>query len=142
MLVEPIADPGAIEPADLHRGYRERLAAVIEEVGTAAVAEQTGIPSDRLESLPDADPGLTLAETAEILGVGGEAGASESLGQEARDHLLLRMSSAVVDVDALAAALDGEFGPRDYQQMIEGEMPMSLAEYARIYLYVEQQNPF
>ena len=76
------------------------------------------------------------------MAVGGERGASESIRQEARDHLLLRMSSAVVDVDALATALDGEFGPRDYQQMIEGELSMPLAEYARIYLYVERQNPF
>lgn len=142
MLAEPIDDPAAIEPADLHRQYRERLAAVIEEAGSAAVAEETGIATDRLESLPDVDPGLTIADAADILAVDGEAGPSESIRQEARDHLLLGMSSAVVDVDALAGALSGEFGPRDYQQMIEGEMPMPLGEYARIYLYVERQNPF
>ncbi len=142
MLLEGIDDPAATDPADLHRRYLERLATVIETAGIGVVAEETGIASDRLDSLPDTDPGLTLAEAADILAVGAERETGKSLREEARDHLLLRMSSAVVDVDALATALSGEFEARDYQQMIEGEMPMALSEYARISLYIERQNPF
>lgn len=141
MLVEPIDDPETIEAGDLHRQYLEELAAAIAKVGADQVAEETGIDVARLDSLPDTNSGFTVAEAAEILAASGADGHGESLRQEVRDHLLLRMSSAVVDVDALAAALPGEFGPRDYQQMIEGERPMPLAEYARIYLHVERQNP-
>lgn len=142
MLVEPIDDVADIDVQDLHRRYRRELGRVIDAEGVETVARGTGIAPDRLAALPEEDPGLTLADAASILATAVDQPDAESIRQEARDHLLLTMSSAVVDVDALATAMGGDLEPRDYQQMIEGHMAMPLAEYARIRYYLETKNPY
>jgi hypothetical protein len=142
MLVESIGDIEDIDVGDLHRRYRRELGDVIETVGVETVARETGIARERLALLPAEDPGLTLADAAAILSTAPDRPDAGSIRQEVRDHLLLTMSSAVVDVDALATAMGGDLEPRDYQQMIEGTMAMPLAEYARIRYYLETKNPY
>lgn len=141
MLVDEIGDE-SVEVSDLHRRYLTELARVIDAVGLDTVANATGIERERLTALPERDRSLTVAEATAILGCDDEYPDPDVMRQEVRDHLMLEMSSAVVDVDALSSALGGDFGPRDYQQMIEGRMPMPLREYARIYRYVEAKNPY
>lgn len=142
MLAEPIDAVDEIDPGDLHREYRRELGRVLESEGVETVAKATGIGRERLDQLPDGDPGLTLDEATAILATREGSPDAGTLRQEARDHLLLTMSSAVVDVDALASAMGGDLGPQEYQQMIEGRMAMPLGEFARIRYYVASKNPF
>jgi len=51
---------------------------------------------------------------------------------EVRDALLLGMSAAMLDVDRVAAEVDGDVDPKEIQGMIEGRHPMTLVEYARL----------
>lgn len=141
MLREDIAE-GISDTASLHRRYLAELARIVEEIGLEIAVAETGIERSRLEALPDRDEGLTVEEVTEILALQPEAAEASTIRRNVRDHLILEMSSAVVDVDALASGLDGDLGPRDYQQMIEGRMAMPLREYARIYRFVAENNPF
>ncbi|MFB6077068.1 MAG: DUF5791 family protein, partial [Candidatus Nanohaloarchaea archaeon] len=59
---------------------------------------------------------------------------------EARDILLMGMTAAVVDVDRLASAIDGEMEPKEIQQKVEGRQDMTVAEYARLHHELEAQG--
>jgi hypothetical protein len=56
---------------------------------------------------------------------------------EARDLLLMGMSSAVLDVEAVAAGIDDAMEPKEIQQKVEGRHPMTLDEFARLHAYIE-----
>ena len=139
MLVEEIEDD--IDAQDLERRYRLGLADIVSAVGIDEAAERTGIDPDRLETIGEDGSAFTVTEATAILSLV-EDRTPEEIRRDVSDHLKLEMSSAVVDVDAIASALDGDLEPKDYQQMIEGRIPMPLSEYARIYRYVESKNPF
>lgn len=139
MLVEDIEE--GVDAATLEQRYRRDLASRIDRLGVDTVAEATAIDADRLERVEDPGTPLTLKEVTAILAVDGDRTAA-AIMQDVRDHLMLQMSSSVVDVDALATALEGDLEPRDYQQMIEGRMAMPLSVYARIYRHVQSENPF
>lgn len=139
MLVEEIEDD--IDAEDLERRYRAGLADIVSTVGIEDAAERTGIDRDRLETIRADGSAFTVTEATAILSLV-EDRTPEEIRRDVGDHLKLEMSSAVVDVDAIASALDGDLEPKDYQQMIEGRIAMPLSEYARIYRFVESKNPF
>jgi hypothetical protein len=43
------------------------------------------------------------------------------------------MTTAVLDVDGLASAIDGAIEPKEIQQKVEGRQPISLREYALLH---------
>lgn len=131
MLTEEIPDPAATDPAALRRQYESDLAAVVDRVGTDAAADETGIPAERLESLEEGAD-LTVEEAAAVVALAEDTPDAETVRLEVQDHLMLAMSSAVMDVDAVAASVDGDLDPRDVQQKVEGRQPMTLAEYTQI----------
>jgi len=87
-------------------------------------------------------PELTVEEAAGVLGTSDDYPVAEDLLLEVRDHLMLQMSSAVMDVEALASGLDDDYDAKEIQQKLEGRQPMTLAEYARIHRYVAAENPY
>ena len=46
------------------------------------------------------------------------------------------MSSAMLNVDQIAADVEGDLDPKEVQGKVEGRHPMTLAEYARLHHYV------
>ncbi|MFB6267032.1 MAG: DUF5791 family protein [Halodesulfurarchaeum sp.] len=135
-----IDDPGALSPSELHRRMANSLVRTVREVGVAEAASETGIAEARLEDPSGADPPLSLSEAGAILALTGDHPDGEVAAQDLRDRLLLAMSAAIVDVDALAAGLDGELDARDIQQKIEGRRPMTLREFAEFYQFVEAKR--
>ncbi|MFB6268739.1 MAG: DUF5791 family protein, partial [Halobacterium sp.] len=128
---------------DVRAEYEAALASVVEAAGVDAVSEAAGVDAERLAALVDGDsPEFTVEEAAEVLAVSDDWPDAEGLLLEVRDNLMLQMSSAVMDVDALASGLDGDLDPKEIQQKIEGRQPMTLAEYARIYRHVASENPY
>ena len=135
---------------------------VLYDRDVARDAESPGSLLDRYESLlADAAKG---ADEASLTGAGVDGGAIEAVRSgdgedvtvadavaavaasdgsdpdallaEVRDSLLLGMSSAMLDVDRIAADVEGDIDPKEVQGKVEGRHPMSLAEYARIHHYV------
>lgn len=121
-------------PADLRAEYESVLAETIERLGVETVAERSGLASGTVEAvLAGESPELTLSEAAAVLAADEGRPDAEAIAAEARDVLLLGMTAAVVDVDALASALDGALEAKELQQKVEGRHPMTLAEYATVH---------
>ena len=142
MLVDEIADPDAVSPADVRAEYFETLAAIVEAVGVDTAAAET-LEESTLESIVAGDqPELTVEEAAELLALSEEYPDAEAIVLEIRDSVMLGMSSAVMDVDAMEAGLPLDIEARDIQQKIEGRQDMTLAEYAHIAHHIATENPY
>ncbi|WP_232687342.1 DUF5791 family protein [Halobacterium zhouii] len=143
MLADEIADPEDVTPEELRTEYEAALASVVEREGVEAAAEASGVDAERLDALVAGEsPEFTVEEAASVLALSEEWPDAEGIVLEVRDNLMLQMSSAVMDVDSLAAGIDTDLGPKEIQQKIEGRQPMTLAEYARIHQHVASENPY
>lgn len=125
MLHEIVAEPTTERSAALDL-YADALATALDR-GTLDGLEPDVV--DAVESGAIAD--LTVEEAAAVLGADPERPAADVIVAEAIDDLLLSMTTAVVDVDRVAARVDG-LTPRDVQQKVEGRASVTLAEYADI----------
>ena len=135
--------PAACEATrdELRAAYDDFLVATIQSVGASTVADETGVDEARIEALLDGDsPEISLTESAAILATDSEMPDAETILAEARNILLMGMSAAVLDVEALAAGIDDEMEPKEIQQKVEGRHPMSLDEYALLHSYIEGEK--
>ncbi|MFC7044897.1 DUF5791 family protein [Halobacteriaceae archaeon GCM10025711] len=137
MLYEEIADPEAVTPERLRVQYERELADVVDAVGVEAAASEADVDRSRLDSLLAGESvSFTVAEAARLLALAPDYPDGDVIMHELRDHVMLQMSSAVLDVDALESGLNGDLNAREIQQKIEGRREMTLAEYARIHHYI------
>lgn len=136
MLTDPI-DADAVTPGELVARYQERIAEAVDSVGRDVATEETGIAADRIDP-PDSED-LTVEDAAALLALGDDRD-GEVILAEVRDHIMLSMSTAVLDVDAVAAGLDGGLSAREIQAKIEGRLPMTVGEYARVHHYIASQQ--
>ena len=129
---------GELSPAELRRAYDDRLVETIERVGLDSVAAESGVDENRLQALVDGEsPEVTLGEAAAILAVDDSLPDTDAIEAEARDILLMGMSMAVLDVEAIASGIADELEPKEIQQKAEGRYPMTLDEYALLHSYIE-----
>jgi len=130
-----------LSPAELRSEYEAVLVETIETVGESTVAERSGVDQGTIRALVDGEaPELTLEEAAAILGTDEQYLDADSVEAEARDILLMGMSIAVLDVEAIAAGINDELEPKEIQQKVEGRYPISLGEYAVIHSYIEREK--
>jgi type IV pilus biogenesis protein CpaD/CtpE len=142
MLLEPVDDSGAITPAELQRTYESHLGEILEDVGISSAIERTSLDRTTVERLIAGEaPELTVREAAEVLALLEEWPDAETVMLELQDTLMLRMSSAVMDVDALSIAVEAELDATAIQQRIERRHPMTLAEYAQIVHAIAEGRP-
>lgn len=142
MFHELAAEPGEQSPDELMAAYTEALAAVVAEFGPASVAEETGLDKSTVEAARDGDlEAVTLEEGAAILALDEEYPPADDSVALARDALLLGMTNAVMDVEALASEIGGEMDAREIQQKVEGRFPVSLAEYALLHHHIQGGVP-
>ncbi|WP_327051423.1 DUF5791 family protein [Halomicrococcus gelatinilyticus] len=141
MLYDEVADPASLTPAELRAQYEAELAATIDAVGVDAVADRADVDRDVVAGLADGEsPGVTIEDAAAILATAGDAPSKDAIVTELRDHLMMGMTTAVLDVDRLASEIDGEVEPRTVQQQVEGRRKMTLAEYAAIHHVIAERK--
>lgn len=121
-------------------GYESVLTAVVDTAGRETVAEKTALDESTLAAVDGDVAALTLSEAAAIAALGDDAPDAEAIVLETRDHLLMGMTTAVLDVDAIAAAIDVDLTGQEVQQAIEGRIEMTLAELAAIQSVIEQRG--
>lgn len=140
MLRGEFESAGELSPAALRTAYLDRLRETIDRRGVDDVTAQSDVDAAVVEALAAGEsPELTLEAAAGILATEADAPPAETLAADARDILLMGMTTAVVDVDALAAGVDADVDPKEIQQKIEGRFPMTLDEYAAVHAYLERQ---
>lgn len=139
MFHELVADPGDRDADELHAAYVAELRAIVESEGVERVAEASGVDADTVAALADGGtPDLDLEDAAAILAVRADASA-EDVAVLSRDALLMGMTNAVLDVEALAAGVDGELEPREIQSKVEGRYPMTLREFALLHAHLQAE---
>lgn len=137
MIRGEFEEAGDLSPATLRGDYGELLAGTIESVGIERASDGTDIDRETLAAVRDGKrPTLTLDEAAAVLALDDERPPADAIEAEARDILLMGMSTAVLDVEALAAGIDDAMEPKEIQQKIEGRHPLTLAEYAVLHQYI------
>ncbi|MFC7071995.1 DUF5791 family protein [Halovenus rubra] len=141
MLRGTFEQAGELSPEALRAAYDDRLITTIEEVGENTVTSEVDIDDAALTALVDGEsPELTLETAAAILALDDRLPDPDSIVAEARDLLLMGMSMAVLDVEAIASGIDDAMDPKEIQQKAEGRFPMTLDEYALLHNYIEQSK--
>lgn len=141
MLRGAFEDAGERSPEQLQSAYENRLVETIETVGIDTVADQSGVDRETLTALLEGEsPELTLEAATNILATDEDLPDADSLAAEARDILLMGMSMAVLDVEAIASGIDDALEPKEIQQKAEGRFPMTIGEYALLHSYIESQK--
>ena len=140
MLHTRAEDAATLSPEGLRTAYETYLQSVIETVGVDTAVAETDLDRETIEAVVDGEVAdLTLTEAAAIAALDDNAPDSEAIVLETRDHLLMGMTTAVLDVDAVAAELDADLTGQEVQQAIEGRIDMTLAELAAIQSVIEQR---
>jgi len=133
MLHDAAEDVSEPTPSALRAAYEAALRSTIEAVGPETVVAETDVEADRIEALAAGDsPGLTVEEAAAVLAVDPEEPDAEAIVFELRDHLLMGMTTGVLDVDTIAATVEIDLTGQEIQQAIEGRTPMTLDQLAAI----------
>lgn len=119
---------------DLRAEYARELAGVLEDREPSMVAAETGLDEGVVttiagEAIPAA---FSLEDAAAILSLRDDVADAESVVEIACDHLLLGMTTGVMDVDAVAADLAIDLDAKEVQQKIERRAPMTFNEYVHI----------
>jgi hypothetical protein len=141
MLHDAADEPESLSPRQLRDAYDDELRAAIDGHGVATVAERADVPTDRVAALVDGEsPALTLSEAAAILAAADDGHDAEVIGQEVRDHLLMGMTTGVLDVDTIASNVDLDLSGQEVQQAIEGRIRLTLDELAAIHGYIAGRN--
>jgi hypothetical protein len=143
MIHDVADDPGSLTPDELRQQYEAELRATIEELGAETVSERSEIDRERIDEIAeDGEPAdIELIDAASILAAREEMPDAESIEAEARDVLLMGMTTAVLDVDTLESEVNGQIEAREIQQKIEGRFSMTLAEYALLQQAIEGRSP-
>ncbi|PSP81159.1 hypothetical protein BRC88_02535 [Halobacteriales archaeon QS_4_69_225] len=141
MFHEITDDPGSRTPAELRELYEAELLAVVDRHGLEAVAAASDVDEATLRALRDGDsPELELEAAASVLAVADDAPDADTIATVSRDALLMGMTTAVLDVEAVESGLDGELEAREIQSKIEGRFPMTLEEFALLHRYIESRT--
>lgn len=120
-------------PDELRAEYQDDLATAVEEYGPDAAAADTDVDRDAIDALLNGDfPNLSLEETAQLQALDERAPDPDTIVEMACEHLLLGMTTAVLDVDAVESELAIEMDAKEIQQKIERRAPMSFEEYVHL----------
>ncbi|EJN60641.1 DUF5791 family protein [Halogranum rubrum] len=144
MLYDAADDPETLSTDELLATYAAELRTVVDDVGVDTVVAKTDLDRETVEAVADEDVStvsdLTVEEAAAILAVSEEYPDERGIVLEVRDHLLMGMTTAVLDVDTIAANIDVDLTGQEVQQAIEGRTPMTLAEFAAIHGLIAERK--
>jgi len=137
------APEGSVE--NLCREYAAWLADAVESVGVDRAVERTGLDRETVTAVAGGDvSGLSLPDAGALAALAEGTPDGETVVEMACDHLLLGMSTAVLDVDTVASNVDVDVTPKEVQQKLERRAPMSFEEFVAIRHFIasRQGEPF
>jgi len=141
MLYDAADDPAHLTPVELREAYEAQLRAVVTDRGVETTAAESDVDADVLEALVEgAVPQLRVADAASILALDEGRPDAETIVLELRDHLLMAMTTGVVDVDTIASNVDLDLSGQEVQQALEGRTAMTIEQLATIQQYLAERN--
>jgi hypothetical protein len=141
MLHDVIDDPGSISPDALREAYEAELRAAVEATGADTVVAETNLDPETVSRLGTSEgvPGLSVDDAAAVLATRDDTPDAETIVALLRDHMMIAMATAVVDVDTVAANIDHDLTGQEVQQALEGRTVMTLAQLASIQQFVAER---
>ncbi|MDZ5810265.1 DUF5791 family protein [Halorubrum sp. AD140] len=137
----PDADADAVTAAALLASFETLVSEAVAEAGRERVGDETDAGEAAIESAAAGDvEGLTVEEGAAIVAVTADRDA-DAIVAELRDHLLMGMATAVLDVDTVAAGIEADLTGQEVQQALEGRAAMTLGQLAEIMAVIERRKP-
>jgi len=146
MLYDALEEPDGATTADLLDAYAAELAAALAEfdADTAAVAAEIGVDEAVVDAMAAGDAeavvDVRLADAAAALESAAGVPAHD-IDHEVRDHLMMGMVTAILDVDTIAAEIDADLTGQEVQQALEGRTRLTLGELAEIQALVIERTP-
>ncbi|SMO36197.1 DUF5791 family protein [Halorubrum cibi] len=121
--------------------FETMLVEAVAEIDHAATDEGDAPDPATIETIREGDAAdLTVEEAAAVLAIAGGRDA-DAMVAELRDHLLMGMATAVLDVDTIAASIDADLTGQEVQQVLEGRAAMTLEQLAEVMAVVETRKP-
>ena len=141
MLYDAHDDPAGATASELLAAYADELASVVAERGVDDTVDATGLDRETVEAIEAGDVAdVRLADAADVLALAEDVPAGD-LAHEVRDHLMMEMVTAIVDVDTIAANIDPDLTGQEVQQALEGRTRLTLGELAAIQAFVLERQP-
>lgn len=142
MLIDEFETADERDPEELAAAYRVVLAETIDDVGVDAVVAGTDVEESTVTAIGAGEaPEISLETAAEILATDPDRRDADAIEADALDLLLMEMSTAVLDVEAIQSGIDGRMEAKEIQQKIEGRYPITLTEYAVLHQFIESKKP-
>jgi len=139
MLHEVAADAGT-EPDALRVAYEALVREAVTASDVDEVVAETKVDAETAETIADGTvPTLTVEEAASVIALTHDRDAV-AIEAELRDHLLMGMTTAVLDVDTIAGAIDVDLTGQEVQQALEGRTSVTLAQLAEIQGVIETRK--
>lgn len=133
-------DADEVTSTALLAAFEALVSESVVEAGRERVGSETGVDEASIEAAADGDvAGLSVTDGAAIVAVTADRDA-ETIVAELRDHLLLGMATAVLDVDTIAAGIDADLTGQEVQQALEGRAGMTLEQLAEIMAVIERRK--
>lgn len=142
MLQDQRVDVDGLSIEGLRTEYDEELRAVIDEHDPETVAAESAVDVGTVTAIANGESlEISLPDAASILALGEEYPDAETIETMACEHLLLGMSMAVLDVDALASEVALDLSAKEIQQKLERRAPMTVEEFVAIeYVIADRQH--
>ena len=129
----------AVTATELLAAFEALVSETLSEADQALITDETGVDAATVETAGDSPSELTVAEGAAIVSVTADRDA-DTIVAELRDHLLMGMAMAVLDVDTLASEIDADLTGQEVQQTLEGRAAMTLGQLAEIMAAIERRK--
>ncbi|MDS0297958.1 DUF5791 family protein [Halogeometricum sp. S1BR25-6] len=141
MLYDAADDPASLSPAKLREAYEAQIRTVVDSVGVEAAAADADVDEEQVAAVADGPaPDMRVEDAAALLALSEEYPDQEAIVLELRDHLLLGMTTGVLDVDTIASNVDLGLSGQEIQQALEGRNAMTLEQLAAIHGYIAERN--
>ena len=143
MFHEHRTDVSGQSPPELEAEYAADLAAIVDEHGVDAVVEETGIDKEFVETVANEEipKDLLLEQAAAIQALADGVADADTVHEMACEHLLLGMTTGVLDIDAVTAELPLNLEATEVQQKIERRAPMTFREFVYIQHVIATHQP-
>ncbi|GAA0519645.1 hypothetical protein SAMN04488066_10763 [Halorubrum aquaticum] len=130
-----------IEATALSAAFESMLIEAAAEVVRDGTGDGPSIDPAIIEAIDDGDAAsLTVEEAVSVLAAA-DGRDADAMVAELRDHLLMGMATAVLDVDTIAASIDADLTGQEVQQVLEGRAAMTLDQLAEVMAVVETRKP-
>ena len=133
-------DADEVTATALLAAFESLVSEAVAEAGRGRVGDETDVDEAAIEAAADGDAaGLSVTDAAAIVAVTADRDA-DAIVAELRDHLLMGMATAVLDVDTLAAGIDADLTGQEVQQALEGRAGMTLGQLAEVMAVIERRK--